>query len=663
MIKTISIGPKLQDKFGEKGWEQIKKFLSNYMKPSDISSLSYNEIYLLSADLVQMGQAKPVFRKMLDALFVYLNEIEDLTYDYLEIETCEEYIKRMIAVEEYWCNMIDMMNKIFQPFKVEINQEDRDYGIRKKSKSCMISEKREDMFNKKLRNVYRRLLKHNRNKIYKTLKFLILSDRHENVINIEGRFIMTSSMQYIIDTKLVKVFFEILEKYDIFMELYHQICNKVIEYYLDRVECHAVVSRIKKANTLLQNERRVEYLEKKFLILEKKFLEKFLNGLTQEEIFYLINERKYSALSCIFVFYRTACLKSILIKNIKIYIQKMFSANNFVEFMNCRKVIEEIIEGCFENDDEIILAIEKEFINGIEDNESSLRNKSNEYIDKFLRAEMIYDDYCYNAMTFLFSRSKDSESFEKEYRIYLGNRILSHSVIIDKEEKMLKNFTKVLKYNLVQKIEYMLRDYKNYKENINSEAFMIRMCKWPEYENIEFDIPAELKAIQNRIEKKERKKKLRWINTIGSCIIELNNRTLRISILQYHILTQILNKKSIQEFYLNEHYLELREKGLVNEKNEINCNYDGPYCIIPKFKPTNFKNASQERLVKDEYNGRIDSFLMQIMKREKNVVKSELINQCRSQEDWSIDKIENRIELLIEKGYLGLERGSIKYIP
>lgn len=276
----------------------------------------------------------------------------------------------------------------------------------------------------------------------------------------------------------------------------------------------------------------------------------------------------------------------------------------------------------------------------------------------------------------------DKDVFCHHYSILLSRRLLlDKSVGMDLEKFGIHTIATICDRLLVSKIDGMLKDMTmnsstHELENNMGSVKVLTFGNWPTMYQPKVNLPIILQNCKNEFEsyyhKRYSNRKLHWINSLGSVILQFGKYSIHLSTLQSIIVLKIQDSGSIfynqlqDEFSIEDKYLKpllhslsCGKYKLINKTGdsfEINTNFSSPLRVIKMPSPPSDEIKDEvKKVVTEDRKFVTDSIIVRIMKVRKFLKFNDLIPAIQSQNssfNLSVKFIKERLESLVERDYI-----------
>lgn len=410
-------------------------------------------------------------------------------------------------------------------------------------------------------------------------------------------------------------------------------------------------------NTLRREKKRF-LIQKFYRKMEGDFLKKYFK-FDVEDLFSF----KKKSLEKFFKLVEKSKRNEEFYKKLNDFLEIAVNFDEFCYFILKIKNFKEVVDGLHLNDkfknevvneisnslEKFILTHEKSFINELAE---SIREKDLDY----LKIVTIFFKYC-----------TDKEEFGDLLGEVFGDLLLSLKT--EKLEKFLSicDEEKIGK-NCIFKLENMLIEIQTKKMCKKSEITTISSVFWPKFRNDFLDFP-ELENIKSKflVEEKRKNPKIKYEfnDIISLCEIFFNGSKLTLTLIQYKIML-IINETDMTyqqlKSYFNTEFFDENFRLLI--ENKVILETDGLLTLTSNpidslVIPSSFPRIDLEKQECQEKTSYllIDAKVMSIMKKEKRMKEQTLRRKIKE------NKLEERVDLLVEKGYLKRADGEIIYNP
>ncbi|EJW01342.1 hypothetical protein EDEG_00467 [Edhazardia aedis USNM 41457] len=284
---------------------------------------------------------------------------------------------------------------------------------------------------------------------------------------------------------------------------------------------------------------------------------------------------------------------------------------------------------------------------------------------------------------FQFSNRKDQ--FIKIYCNFLITRLLMFKTTVETEFKMIDFLRKNIPYIYLHKIIMLLKDYNSKTIFEGHEFRILNHLRWSKIaEDNNYKPQIILKNMQNKFQKNldvsSKFLNYSWLNSVSTCIIEINSIKTTMTVTQYHILKTIDGKKMKEEeiskivktknFSLNFRML-LKYNLILEENSFFYVNHQ--ITILPtSLCPSELLFVSDKIFIKEECenekqhdkNQYIDSLIMRKLKECKSI-KEKMLHQYiyKQARGTKAALINSRLKYLCDSEFLEISNNTIKYVP
>lgn len=514
----------------------------------------------------------------------------------------------------------------------------------------------------------------------------------------------------------ISVLTSLLRKRGCFGSFFEGILEYLVSVYKSEIEYREL--GLCEIQELMNEQRETEYLKDEFYIVESRLMRELVRGFEDEYVFKMFKDKEEMELCVRFFF--IANEEDRLLEIIRGYHERMsrkLSVANFLfgyylidlefrvicsrgdeKYKRVRETIEQCkskiinsdtqvsIEGICKWVDALLrgrITIDRKRICWPEDQceemseLSTRRILENIGVDGIFPEGKIWEEYIlsdiFRVVGEVLYLCDGKDLLKQLLREGLANRLLSRSYVSLDREQLLANAMDVGRIHS-HKMRCMLKDFSEREVFMNSEILFLRMCKWPEYKDVDLVIP-DLKKIRKRYEEcalKNQKKRVRWMNILSSCELEVLGIPVTVTLVQYYML-MLLKEKPVKvedmnvcEFW-DVHLEILVRNGLVVVENDhylLDTGWEVGSIKVP-FVPESFSvlNVSEASKAFDESESLknvLDCKIIRTMKYNKVLSKKELrrlVGGC------SEEVFDEEVESLVKRDFLAVEDGNIKYLP
>jgi hypothetical protein len=299
---------------------------------------------------------------------------------------------------------------------------------------------------------------------------------------------------------------------------------------------------------------------------------------------------------------------------------------------------------------------------------------NNAHIRETLKGEYILADI-FRVVGEVFNLCDSKEEFELGLRVSLGNRLLSGSYAsLEAEESFVKIFGKAAGRGSSHKMRSMLAEFDERRAFMSGEVLLLGKCKWPEYEDVELKAP-DLDSFKREFEKgsaKQQRRKIRWVNSLSTCVIELLGASITVSLIQYVLLQGLCEgARRMEDFgegsLWKEHMGVLADGGLVILRNgacRLNMAWRGENGA--SFVPKSFRLLSENGKTKtfdraEPSKSIIDCKIVGIMKQNKEMTRAELYSAIGAKHSRAL--FNESLGSLVVREFLAVEGEVVRYLP
>lgn len=610
----------------------VKLFIKEYTVSQP--SYSYEEIFQLTQDILFLN----LKRKFLETVILkYLNKY--LKLNIVDITSLNQFHKKIQKMK-------DDFNKIFY----------------------IIDTKR--IINLFLNEIVSKTITKNQQQLKDDLRDKLATNRLDNEI---------------------ETFVNVINSHELFNIFFNDIKSCLVEIYLTEIELD-----LDQINDFLDRERNVNYLKDCFYEIEKEYLTLALKNLVISFSVYLDRKRFYN----LFNLYFTAQMQSDFYVLVDNFINYMIKPDQIIYNIYFLYSFSFWIDEVIDNEDV------KRYVNTsighfINKHKTLISKQLNHLFDKQIREKCdlmnltsvdknyileIFEKQCssilYNTQTFeyvlvtvdiiLFCINflENKIYFENEYAYNLANRLLTMRYDLKYESEILGHL-KIQSLNIFYKSKMMIKDFAN-----SNDILFINNYRWFNYENYPIDND-DLTQFENDIkEKLGTEFQYEFNHCIGLCEIEIDEKQVILTILQFYILKQLVEcdisledlKNKINYKYVDNHLNPLIKNEIVLlhddilKFNKIKENIN----VCPEFfeiraAEKDLIEGNEQDIENNDYI--LDAYIVKIMKRNKSYTIKKIIAEIKKEFKFKNDIIIARIQNLATREFLEINDNDVTYIP
>lgn len=388
----------------------------------------------------------------------------------------------------------------------------------------------------------------------------------------------------------------------------------------------------------------------------------------------------------IYTIFTKSSLKHLLIRAFDSLLPKNLHVSMFLEFTNRHAIIKRIM--LVFNDKDFNDQYSKYFEGLLESPINC--SEISAFVEKtFDEMPSMNPDSSFDLIVEMVERSKAPEPFLKELQERLATRIMNLRTILatnallgsnaecfKNERFFLAKFEKMYSENMC----CMIRDSLKIKGDDGNSIFLMTMCKWPVFQTSNVFLPTGnlICSYKDKIsnELKEERKKVSWVDSLSTVIVEIYEKRVRLTLFQYAVVLKLADNlisgfgkmKSISDF------IETPEDSCYKAQFDLLLNdlvvfSAGSYSLNPYFEITDYTHfklqfQSAEHLVVHDTSYNIQLYnearVSKIMKRMKQASLSDL---KKSAADVNEEDIKKTLQRLHEKEIVTFDGQHAVYCP